>query len=219
MTFKKCPHTCPHPTTKTGSGIFWSSGGTYATHVTSQKVHKYCDPLCPAHQNPDAPSPPITEDDWDEFADKTFERYRHRDPEVLRHIPIHHLGEANQQSHPDYERFMEKRRKRQERQQAGTGESSFCCFYAQSDHTLPALAMQELQPAGRQRNPPGEFLNCCLYARSRRTLNSSFLGWAIQEGEIFNSAGAIARWISTRSCGSPTDAVRWILIPSLIYPI
>jgi hypothetical protein len=156
MTFKKCPHTCPHPPTKTGSGLFWSSGGTYATHIKSQKVHKYCDSSCPAHQNPsDAPSPPITAEDWDAFADDIFEKYLGR-PEILLHIPIEYLGEVNQQLHPDYERFMQKRRKRQERQQAGTGESSFCCFYAQSDRMLPALAMQDPLPARHQLNPPGE---------------------------------------------------------------
>ncbi|KAF8329671.1 hypothetical protein F5887DRAFT_1082366 [Amanita rubescens] len=130
MTFKKCPHTCPHAITKTESGILWSSGGTYSTHVKSQKVHKQCSASCPAYQNPTATSPPITAEDWDEFADDTFKRYI-GNPNVLRHIPIQHLGQDNQQLHPDYERFMEKRRKREERQQAGT-----------------ALAMQEPLPSG-----------------------------------------------------------------------
>lgn len=115
MSFKKCPHTCRHASTKTESGILWSSGGTYATHVQSEKVHRHCTEGCPAYLNGAAPSPPITANDWEEYADATFERYW-RNADAIQRIPIQYLSNANQRLHPQYESFAERMRRREESQ-------------------------------------------------------------------------------------------------------
>lgn len=76
--------------------------------ASGKNVHRGCDEKCPAYNNPSAEPSVVMKEDWEQFADATFERFKKRKKEnaiALAAIPIHLLKEANQKLHPDYQAF------------------------------------------------------------------------------------------------------------------
>jgi hypothetical protein len=98
--FVKCPHTCDHPKGKTESGIIWSKGSTYTTHVQSNKVHPSCDATCPAYDKKKHQHDDVTAEDWRQFGNATFERFfkrKNRNLLALSAIPAAFLNEGNRE--------------------------------------------------------------------------------------------------------------------------
>lgn len=97
--FVKCPHTCGHSKTKTASGIIWHNGSTYRDHLASS-VHPNCKDGCPAYQKQKVKPDKITDEDWQSFADATFERFikrKDRNALPINAIPKAFLSEENQE--------------------------------------------------------------------------------------------------------------------------